>query len=86
MRPLGAGALVRQSPTTRELARLEPFSVATWAQALLKWVLSDPRVHCAIPATSKVERATENAEAGDPPWFDDETREYVAALARRRTP
>jgi aryl-alcohol dehydrogenase-like predicted oxidoreductase len=86
MRPLGAGALVRQSPPRSELARLEPFGITTWAQALLKWVLSDPRVHCAVPATSKVERATENAQAGDPPWFDDETREFVAALASQRTP
>ena len=77
MRPLGAGALVRNPPAATDLARLDQFGVTTWAQALLKWVLSDPRVHCAIPATSKVARATENARAGDPPWFDDETREYV---------
>jgi aryl-alcohol dehydrogenase-like predicted oxidoreductase len=86
MRPLGAGALVRQSPPASHLARLERFGVTTWAQALLKWVMSDPRVHCAIPATSKVQRATENARAGEPPWFDEETREYVASLASRRTP
>lgn len=83
MRPLGAGKLVQSSPPAAELARLEPFGVTTWAQALLKWVVSDPRVHCAIPATSKVHRATENARAGDPPWFDEEAREYVTALARR---
>lgn len=83
MRPLGAGKLVQSSPPAAHLARLERFGVTTWAQALLKWVVSDPRVHCAIPATSKVHRATENARAGDPPWFDEETREYVTALARR---
>jgi aryl-alcohol dehydrogenase-like predicted oxidoreductase len=82
MRPLGAGALVQHAPAPQDLARLERFGVRTWAQALVKWVLSDPRVHCAIPATSKVERATENAAAGEPPWFDEEAREYVAALAR----
>jgi aryl-alcohol dehydrogenase-like predicted oxidoreductase len=82
MRPLGAGALVRQSPSAGELARLEPYGVTTWAQALLKWILSDPRVHCAIPATSRIERAKENAAAGDPPWFDEDTRAYVARLAR----
>ena len=54
----------------------------TWAQALLKWILSDPRVHCAIPATSRPERMRENAEAGEPPWLDDEAREYVRQLAR----
>jgi aryl-alcohol dehydrogenase-like predicted oxidoreductase len=47
-------------------------------------VLSDPRVHCAIPATSKPQRATENAAAGDPPWLDEEARERVARLATGR--
>lgn len=83
MRPLGAGELVRHEPPAGALARLEPFGVKTWAQALLKWVMSDRRVHCAIPATSKAERAKENAEAGDPPWFDEETRDYVTSLIPR---
>jgi aryl-alcohol dehydrogenase-like predicted oxidoreductase len=81
MQPLGTGALVRRSPSPRELQRLAPFGVRTWAQALLKWILSDPRVHCVIPATSNKERAVENATAGDPPWFDEETREFVARVA-----
>jgi aryl-alcohol dehydrogenase-like predicted oxidoreductase len=83
MRPLGAGELVRRSPAASALARLEPFGVTTWAQALLKWVMSDRRVHCAIPATSKAARATENAAAGEPPWFDEETRDYVTSLIPR---
>jgi aryl-alcohol dehydrogenase-like predicted oxidoreductase len=83
MQPLGTGSLVRKSPSARELEPLAAFGVTTWAQALLKWILSDPRVHCVIPATSRPERALENAAAGDPPWFDAETREYVARLAAR---
>jgi aryl-alcohol dehydrogenase-like predicted oxidoreductase len=82
MRPLGAGALVRHAPSADDLEPLARFGVRTWAQALLKWILSDPRVHCVLPATSKAERAVENAVAGDPPWFDEETREYVARLAQ----
>ncbi len=81
MQPLGAGALVRRTPPAHALEPLARFGVRTWAQALLKWILSEPRVHCVIPATSKRERAIENAEAGNPPWFDEETREYVAKLA-----
>jgi aryl-alcohol dehydrogenase-like predicted oxidoreductase len=83
MRPLGAGALVNSPPPASDLARLEHYGVRSWAQALLKFVLSDPRVHCAIPATSKIARAKENAVAGDPPWFDEETRDYVSFLATR---
>jgi aryl-alcohol dehydrogenase-like predicted oxidoreductase len=81
MRPLGAGELVRRSPSVSELEPLAPLGVGSWGQALRKWVLSDPRVHCAIPATSKLQRATENAAAGDPPWLDEEARERVARLA-----
>lgn len=82
MRPLGEGSLVRRKPPTFTEGSLARFGVRTWPQALLKWILSDPRVHCAIPATSRPERMRENAEAGEPPWFDDEAREYVARLAR----
>ena len=50
-------------------------------QALLKWLLSDPRVTTVIPATSNAEHARQNAEAGAPPWFGAEERAYVVRLA-----
>lgn len=50
MRPLGGGALVGEHD----------------AGALLEWVLSDERVHVAIPATSSVEHARVNVAAGTP--------------------
>jgi aryl-alcohol dehydrogenase-like predicted oxidoreductase len=81
MRPLGEGALVRRSPSPEALAPLAPYGVRTWAQALLKFILSDRRVSCVIPATSRPERMTDNAEAGTRQWLDDGAREYVARLA-----
>jgi len=84
MVPLGSGRLVRNAPSEEELEPLREFGVETWAQALLKFILSDERVSCAIPATSKPERVQENACAGDPPFFGEEEREYVMRLARRR--
>lgn len=83
MRPFGEGSLLRRPPDVKELEPLRPFGVRTWAQALLKWVLSDSRCHVAIPATSKPSRMRENAEAGVPPWFGPEEREHVARLFRR---
>jgi len=84
MRPLGGGRLVRDDPGPAALEPLRAFGVETWGQALLKWVLSDPRCHVAIPATSRPGRMRENAAAGAPPWLDDEARAYVARLAGAR--
>lgn len=82
MRPFGEGALLRRPPRPADLAPLQPFGVSTWAQALLKWGLSDPRCHLSIPATAIRSHAAENAAAGAPPWFGPDERALVARLAR----
>ncbi len=82
MRPLGGGRLATHRVDASRLAPLAPFGVRTWAQALLKWGLSDPRVSTTIPATSRLERVAENAAAGSPPWFGPDERNLVAAIAR----
>jgi diketogulonate reductase-like aldo/keto reductase len=81
MRPFGEGFLLATTPSPSDLAPLAEFGVETWPQALLKWILSDPRVDLVIPATSKPERAAENAVAGEPPWFGPEERALVERLA-----
>jgi aryl-alcohol dehydrogenase-like predicted oxidoreductase len=81
MRPFGEGRLMRRLPPAESLAPLAAFGITTWAQALLKWILSDPRCHTAIPATSSPDHARDNAGAGQPPWFGAEQRDYVARLA-----
>lgn len=81
MRPLGGGSLVRAAPSQAELAPLRDFGVETWSQALIKWVLSDPRCTTAIPATSRPERMVENAAAGEPPWLGPDERALVERLA-----
>jgi len=81
MRPLGgSSSTLLHGPHADELA---PLGVAKWAQALLKWALSDPRVHVVIPATSRPEHARVNAAAGEPPWLDEDQRRLVERLARR---
>lgn len=81
MRPFAEGTLLRRAPSQKELEPLKPFGVETWAQALLKWILSDPRCHVTIPATTQPQRMCENAAAGAPPWFGQEERVLVARLA-----
>jgi aryl-alcohol dehydrogenase-like predicted oxidoreductase len=80
MRPFGEGELIASDPRPDKLAQLREFGVTTWAQALLKWILSDSRVHSVIPATSHADRMRENASAGAAPWFDPDTRDYVSRL------
>jgi aryl-alcohol dehydrogenase-like predicted oxidoreductase len=81
MRPFARAALMRNAPSAAALAPLARYGVTTWAQALLKWGLSDPRTTVSIPATSKPERAVENALAGSGELFDAAARELVARLA-----
>ncbi len=80
MRPFGEGDLF-PGPPAPKLEPLASFGVTTWPQALLKWVLSDPRISVAIPATSSPEHAKANAAAGEPPWFGPEERALVQRLA-----
>src|SRR5207249_3663225 len=78
MRPFAQGTLLRR-PVPSEV--LEQLGVETWAQALLKWALSDERVDAVVPATRAPERARSNAAAGSPPWFGDEERRLVERFA-----
>jgi aryl-alcohol dehydrogenase-like predicted oxidoreductase len=80
MRPFGEGSLLRMPPSSDEVRAFERFGVHTWPQILLKWILSDPRCHVAIPATSHPERMIENAAAGQPPWFGPGERDDVSRL------
>jgi len=83
MRPFGEGRLLLTPPPAAALEPLSAFGVRSWAQALLKWSLSDTRCHVAIPATSHPERMTEHAQAGAPPWFGPEERRYIVDLFQR---
>ena len=77
MRPFGEGSLF-PGP---EPSELEALGVQSWAEALLRWGLSNPRVHVAIPATRIAGHARQNVAAGTPPWFDADQRSLVLKLA-----
>jgi diketogulonate reductase-like aldo/keto reductase len=83
MRPLGGSGrgLVDRDPGRDALSPLRPFGVETWAQALLKWALSDDRVDVVIPATRHAARVAENAAAGAPPLLGADERALVSRLA-----
>jgi aryl-alcohol dehydrogenase-like predicted oxidoreductase len=79
MSPLQQGILHR-TPTPAELKGL---GVETWAQAILKWIASDPRVSTVLTATHRLERTRENARGGEPPFFNNEQRDLVVRIAGR---
>ncbi len=80
MRPLGGAdnPLFHRTVAARMLREI---GVATWAEALLKWALSDRRIHAVIPATSSPEHAAANAQAGSVPWLSAEARRLVEQIA-----
>jgi diketogulonate reductase-like aldo/keto reductase len=63
-RPFAGGDLfrsVRNKPLPPWSAE---FDCQSWAQFFLKWIVSDSRITCAIPATSKVSYLEDNMRAG----------------------
>ena len=63
-RPLGGGGLfsrVRGKPLPDYPAE---FDCTSWAQFFLKWIIANPAVTCAIPATNKVAHLDDNMRGG----------------------
>jgi diketogulonate reductase-like aldo/keto reductase len=57
----------------------------SWAQALLKFIVSEPNVSCAIPATSNPAHARENMLAARGPLPDAALRRRIVADVMRLT-
>lgn len=81
MRPLGGSGEERKRRVELSDDERTELGVDSWAEALLRWALADERIDCVIPATSKPERAGENARAGDGRRLDAEQRALVERLA-----
>jgi diketogulonate reductase-like aldo/keto reductase len=56
---------------------------SSWAQVLLKYVISHPAVTCVIPATGKVTNLKDNLAAGRGPLPDAELRRTIAATVQQ---
>ncbi|HEY7904723.1 MAG TPA: aldo/keto reductase [Casimicrobiaceae bacterium] len=63
-RPLGGGGLLRRLATRPLPAWAADIGAASWAEVLLKFVLSHPAVTCAIPGTGDPGHMATNARAG----------------------
>jgi aryl-alcohol dehydrogenase-like predicted oxidoreductase len=83
MEPLGQGRYVKGLRRRPDLSPLAAFGIRTWGQALLAWVLGDPRISVAIPATARPERVEENAFAGSIGRLPPELRDYISRETAR---
>jgi len=81
MRPLGGSGSPGRRLVEPGEGELRELGVRSWAEALLRWALADPRIDAVLPATSRPERAAENARAGDGSRLSDEQRALVERLA-----
>ena len=63
-RPFGGGGLLRRLRDRPLPPWAAEIGATSWAQLLLKFVLSQPAVTCAIPGTSRPEHMADNARAG----------------------
>ncbi len=63
-RPFGGGGLLRRLRDRPLPPWAAEIGAGSWAQVLLKFVLSHPAVTCAIPGTSRPEHMADNALAG----------------------
>jgi diketogulonate reductase-like aldo/keto reductase len=78
-RPFRQGDLIRQVGRHPLPSFAREFGASSWAQFLLKFIVSHPAVTCAIPATSQVPHVIENLRAAGEPLPDPAMRGRMAA-------
>jgi len=79
-RPFGAGDLfdkVRSKPLPDWTG---DFDCRSWAQFFLKWIVGNPAVSCAIPATGKPQHLEDNMQGGFGRLPDPNTRPRMVEL------
>ena len=80
-RPFAGGDLFRRLKSRPLPGWAAEIDCGSWAQVMLKFVISHPAITCAIPATSKVAHLRDNMKAGAGPLPDEALRARIAAEA-----
>ena len=78
-RPFAGGELFRRLRGTPLPAWAAEIDCASWAQLMLKFVISHPAITCAIPATARIEHLRDNMGAGLGRMPDEKMRARIAA-------
>jgi aryl-alcohol dehydrogenase-like predicted oxidoreductase len=79
-RPFGSGGVIKAVSGRPLPPWAVEFDCHSWAQFLLKWVVSHPAVTCVIPATNNPQHLEDNMGAGFGRLPDAKTRQRMAAL------
>ena len=80
-RPFAGGGLIRRLNSLPVPTWAAEIDCTSWAQLLLKFVVSHPAVTCAIPATSKIDHLRDNMAAGSGKMPDEKMRARMLAAA-----
>ena len=78
-RPFAGGELFRRLRSTPLPSWAAEIDCMSWAQLMLKFVISHPSVTCAIPATARIEHLRDNMGAGLGRMPDEKMRARIAA-------
>jgi aryl-alcohol dehydrogenase-like predicted oxidoreductase len=81
-RPFAGGQLFRQLRTRPLPAYAAEIGCTSWAQLMLKFIVSHPAITCAIPGTSKVDHLRDNMGAGEGRLPDEKLRARIGAEVR----
>jgi aryl-alcohol dehydrogenase-like predicted oxidoreductase len=81
-RPFAEGALLRRLAARRLPDWAASIDCRSWAELLLKFVISHPAITCAIPATANAEHLRDNMRAMSGPLPDADLRARIAAASR----
>jgi diketogulonate reductase-like aldo/keto reductase len=79
-RPFGGGDLFSRTRSKPLPDWASEFDCNSWAQFLLKWIVANPAVTCAIPATDKPHHLEDNMRAGIGRLPDQGTRKRMMEL------
>jgi diketogulonate reductase-like aldo/keto reductase len=78
-RPFQQGSLIRSLERERLPSWAGEIGARTWAQFILKFIVSQPAITCAIPATSQVPHVKENLAAASGRLPDESLRRRMAS-------
>jgi len=78
-RPFRQGALTDRLKREKVPEWTAELGASSWAQLMLKFILSHPAVTVAIPATTRVDHVRENLSAAADPMPDPAMRERISA-------